>query len=210
MHPFSPVDDARCAFGEHSLRHIRRETFKVDRAARAAMLRQTPRCFWFTGLSGAGKSTLANAFEQQLHASGQLTYLLDGDNVRNGLNHDLGFSALDRAENIRRIGEVARLIVDAGLIVLVSTISPFRRDRDGVRQLFEAGQFVEVFVDAPLAVCEQRDVKGLYAKARRGEVRHFTGLSSPYEVPLSPELVLPTHEMSPEACVERLLLQAKS
>lgn len=210
MKHLSPGADALPASVGESPAQTRREIFKVSRAARAAMLGQTPRCFWFTGLSGAGKSTLANSFEQRLHAAGQLTYLLDGDNLRHGLNRDLGFVAADRAENIRRIGEVARLMVDAGLIVLVSAISPFRCDRDNVRQLFEPGQFVEVFVDAPLAVCEQRDVKGLYAKARRGEVPHFTGLSSPYEVPLSPELVLPTHTLSPEDCVGRLMMHAAS
>ncbi len=200
----SQTDDFPSVANE-AQRHIRREQFNVDRAARAAILRQVPRCFWFTGLSGAGKSTIANAFEQRLHAAGRVTYLIDGDNVRHGLNRDLGFSAGDRAENIRRIAEVARLMVDAGLIVLVSAISPFRADRDGARHLFDREQFVEVFVDAPFSVCEQRDVKGLYARARRGEVAQFTGLTSPYEVPLFPEVVLPTHVLSPEVCVERLM-----
>jgi len=164
----------------------------VDKAARAAVKHQTPRCLWFTGLSGAGKSTIANLAEKKLLAQGRHTYLLDGDNVRHGLNKDLGFTAEDRVENIRRVAEVARLMTDAGLIVLVSFISPFRAEREMARALFEPGEFLEVFVDTPLAEAERRDVKGLYAKARRGELRNFTGIDSPYEPPQAPELHLHT------------------
>ncbi|QNU14018.1 sulfate adenylyltransferase subunit CysN [Thermomonas sp. XSG] len=164
----------------------------VDKAARAAVKHQTPRCLWFTGLSGAGKSTIANLVEKKLLSQGRHTYLLDGDNVRHGLNKDLGFTAEDRVENIRRVAEVARLMTDAGLIVLVSFISPFRAEREMARSLFEPGEFLEVFVDTPLAEAERRDVKGLYAKARRGELRNFTGIDSPYEPPQAPELHLHT------------------
>jgi bifunctional enzyme CysN/CysC len=162
----------------------------VDKATRARIKHQRPRCLWFTGLSGAGKSTIANLVEKKLLAMGQHTYLLDGDNVRHGLNKDLGFTDEDRVENIRRVAEVAKLMTDAGLIVLVSFISPFRAEREMARALFQPGEFVEVFVDTPLAVAEQRDVKGLYAKARRGELRNFTGIDSPYEVPEHPEVHL--------------------
>ena len=162
----------------------------VDRAARARIKHQQPRCLWFTGLSGAGKSTIANLVEKKLLASGQHTYLLDGDNVRHGLNKDLGFTDEDRVENIRRVAEVAKLMTDAGLIVLVSFISPFRAEREMARALFDEGEFLEVFVDTPLAEAERRDVKGLYAKARRGELRNFTGIDSPYEAPETPELHL--------------------
>ncbi len=155
----------------------------VDKAARARSKAQVPRCVWLTGLSGAGKSTISNLVEKRLHALGHHCYLLDGDNVRHGLNKDLGFTAEDRVENIRRVAEVAKLMVDAGLIVLVSFISPFRAERRMARELFEVGEFVEVYIDTPLAVAEQRDVKGLYAKARAGKIPNFTGIDSPYEVP---------------------------
>ncbi len=179
------------------------QALAVDRAARATLMRQTPRCIWFTGLSGAGKSTLANLLEQRLHADGRHTYILDGDNVRQGLNCDLGFTEADRSENIRRVAEVAKLMVDAGLVVIVSVISPYRAERDWARSRFAAGEFVEVFVDTPLEECERRDAKGLYAKARRGELKNFTGIDSPYEPPLSPELrLLPD---SQQANVARLL-----
>jgi bifunctional enzyme CysN/CysC len=172
--------------------NIHWQALDVDKTARAASMQQRPRCVWFTGLSGAGKSTIANQVERQLHATGRHTYLLDGDNVRHGLNRDLGFTAEDRVENIRRVAEVARLMVDAGLIVLVSFISPFRSERRMARELFAEGDFVEVFVDTPIELCEQRDPKGLYAKARAGELRNFTGVDSPYEAPLEPELHLHT------------------
>jgi bifunctional enzyme CysN/CysC len=178
---------------------------EVDKAARARSLGQTPRCLWFTGLSGSGKSTIANLVEKRLMAQGLHTYLLDGDNVRHGLNKDLGFSEEDRVENIRRVAEVARLMVDAGLIVLVSFISPFRAERRMARELFAEGEFVEVFVDTPLAVAEQRDVKGLYAKARAGKIPNFTGIDSPYEVPEAPELRLDTVAESSEALAERVV-----
>jgi bifunctional enzyme CysN/CysC len=153
---------------------------------------------WFTGLSGAGKSTIANLVEKQLHALGRHTYLLDGDNVRHGLNRDLGFTDADRVENIRRVAEVAKLMADAGLIVMVSFISPFRAERRMARALFEFGEFFEVHVDTPLAVAEARDVKGLYAKARRGELKNFTGIDSPYEPPEKPEIYIDTTSRSSE------------
>jgi bifunctional enzyme CysN/CysC len=162
--------------------------FAINKQARAAAKNQTPKVFWFTGLSGSGKSTIANLFEQKLHAMGKHTYILDGDNVRLGLNRDLGFTETDRVENIRRVAEVAKLMVDAGLIVLVTFISPFRADRAMARSLFKEGEFIEVFVDTPLEVAEQRDPKGLYAKARRGEIKNFTGIDSPYEAPKACEL----------------------
>ena len=177
----------------------------VDKGERAAIKHQQPRCLWFTGLSGAGKSTIANLVEKKLLALGKHTYLLDGDNVRHGLNKDLGFTAEDRVENIRRVAEVARLMTDAGLIVLVSFISPFRAEREMARALFADGEFLEVFVDTPLADAERRDVKGLYAKARRGELSNFTGIDSPYEAPERPELHLHTQEADAAALADRVL-----
>ncbi|WP_245559606.1 sulfate adenylyltransferase subunit CysN [Luteimonas mephitis] len=170
----------------------------VDKGARALIKAQKPRCLWFTGLSGSGKSTIANLVEKQLLSRARHTYLLDGDNVRHGLNKDLGFTDEDRVENIRRVAEVAKLMVDAGLIVLVSFISPFRAERQMARSLFDEGEFLEVFVDTPLEVAERRDVKGLYAKARAGQLRNFTGIDSPYEPPLSAEVVLQTADESAE------------
>tara|TARA_B110000438_G_C15794712_1_gene642343 strand:+ start:1244 stop:1834 length:591 start_codon:yes stop_codon:yes gene_type:complete len=160
---------------------------------------------WFTGLSGSGKSTVAGKLEEDLFKKGWHTYLLDGDNVRMGLNKGLGFSLEDRTENIRRIGEVSKLFVDAGVVVLSAFVSPLREDRDFVRSLFPKGEFVEVFVDCPLEICEQRDVKGLYAKARKGEIQDFTGISSPFEEPLQPEVVLHTAKESLSASVEQLI-----
>ena len=177
----------------------------VDKVARARSKAQEPRCVWFTGLSGSGKSTIANLVEKRLHAMGHHCYILDGDNVRHGLNKDLGFTDEDRVENIRRVAEVARLMVDAGLIVLVSFISPFRAERRMARDLFEPGEFVEVFVDTPLAVAEERDVKGLYAKARAGRIPNFTGIDSPYEAPENAELVLDTVHEAPEAAAEKVI-----
>nr|WP_230950153.1 sulfate adenylyltransferase subunit CysN [Burkholderia cepacia] len=177
----------------------------VDRAARAAQKAQTPRIVWLTGLSGAGKSTIANLVEKRLHALGKHTYLLDGDNVRHGLNRDLGFTEADRVENIRRVAEVARLMLDAGLITLVSFISPFRSEREMARALAGPDEFVEVFVDTPLAVAEARDPKGLYQKARRGELKHFTGIDSPYEPPARPELRVDTVAEPPDAAAERIV-----
>ncbi|GAB4403933.1 MAG: adenylyl-sulfate kinase [Microscillaceae bacterium] len=164
---------------------------------------------WFTGLSGSGKSTLANLLEQSLFGQGCHTYILDGDNVRAGLNADLGFGEEDRRENIRRIGEVARLMTDAGLIVLTAFISPYREDRARVRALFPEGQFVEVFVDCPIEVCEARDVKGLYQKARAGIIKNFTGIDAPFETPDQPEIHLKSHTQSPEAAVAQLMAYLK-
>jgi bifunctional enzyme CysN/CysC len=177
-------------FGLRRDRNVHWQQLDVDRVARARIKGQTPRCLWFTGLSGAGKSTIANLVERRLLADGFHTILLDGDNVRHGLNRDLGFTDADRVENIRRVAEVAKLMMDAGLIVLVSFISPFRAERQMARDLIGEGGFMEVFVDAPLAVCEGRDVKGLYAKARAGKIENFTGIGSPYEAPESPEIHL--------------------
>ncbi len=174
----------------------------IDKAARSAIKAQTPCVLWFTGLSGSGKSTVANLVEQRLHALGHHTYLLDGDNIRHGLNRDLGFTQADRVENIRRIAEVARLMVDAGLIVLTAFISPFRSEREMARQRFSPGEFIEVFMDTPLEVAEQRDPKGLYRKARAGELKNFTGIDSPYEPPEAAELVLSTAQMSADAAAE--------
>ncbi len=185
--------------------NLHRQWLDVDKGVRARQKAQRPRVVWFTGLSGAGKSTIANLLERRLVAAGRHTYLLDGDNVRLGLNRDLGFSAQDRVANVRRIAEVAKLMVDAGLIVLVSVISPFRAERRSARELFEPGEFVEVFVDTPLEVVERRDVKGLYRKARAGELRNFTGIDSPYEVPEAPELHLRTEETGVEEAAARLL-----
>ena len=160
---------------------------------------------WFTGLSGSGKSTVANALEQKLRRLGRHSYLLDGDNVRHGLNKDLGFTDQDRVENIRRVAEVSKLMVDAGLVVLVSFISPFRSERDMARGLVEEGEFIEVFVDTPIAVCEQRDPKGLYKKARAGEIKNFTGIDSAYEAPESPEINLASVEFGAEALADQLI-----
>ncbi len=186
--------------------NIHLQHLDVDRAARAALKGQRPCVVWFTGLSDAGKSTIANLVEKRLHAMGRHTYLLDGDNVRHGLNRDLGFTAADRVENIRRIAEVARLMVDAGLIVLSAFISPFRAERAMARARVKDGEFIEVHVDTPLGLAEQRDVKGLYQKARRGELKNFTGIDSPYEAPEQPELHIDTRTLSAEQAAERVLI----
>ncbi len=160
---------------------------------------------WFTGLSGAGKSTLAHAVEEELHGRGCRTFVLDGDNVRHGLCGDLGFSNKDRGENIRRVGEAAKLFVEAGVITLTAFISPFRDDRNHVRNMMPHGDFLEVYCDCPLNVCEQRDVKGLYKRARAGEIKHFTGIDSPYEAPINPELAVPTGEQPLSSGVDRII-----
>ncbi|PAE33793.1 adenylyl-sulfate kinase [Bacillus sp. 7884-1] len=165
---------------------------------------------WFTGLSGSGKSTLANAVDRALFHEGVRTYVLDGDNIRHGLNSDLSFRPADRKENIRRIGEVAKLFVDSGLIVSSAFISPFREDRELVRQMYEAGEFIEIFVKCPIEVCENRDPKGLYKKARKGEIPEFTGISSPYETPYQPEIVIETDKMTIEQSVENIKIYLKN
>ncbi len=181
------------------------QTHKIGKAERSRRNRQKPCVLWFTGLSGSGKSTISDALEVRLHEMGFLSYLLDGDNVRHGLNRDLGFSDADRVENIRRIAEVSKLFVDAGLIVLTAFISPFRADRDAARAIMGPGEFVEIHVDVPIEICESRDPKGLYRKARAGEIRNFTGIDSPYELPLAPELRVDTSRNAPEACVQQII-----
>ncbi|MCG5525603.1 sulfate adenylyltransferase subunit CysN [Ectothiorhodospira haloalkaliphila] len=185
--------------------NIHMQHVDIDKQARGIAKGQKPAVLWFTGLSGAGKSTIANLVEKKLHAAGQHTYLLDGDNVRHGLNRDLGFTDADRVENIRRVAEVARLMADAGLIVLTAFISPFRSERQMARDLMEEGEFIEIFVDTPLDVAEERDPKGLYKKARRGELKNFTGIDSAYEVPESPELHLRAAELSTEEAADAVI-----
>ncbi|WP_313350555.1 sulfate adenylyltransferase subunit CysN [Paracoccus sp. (in: a-proteobacteria)] len=185
--------------------NIHWQALDVNREAHAALKNQKPAVVWFTGLSGSGKSTIANIVEKKLHALGKHTFLLDGDNIRHGLNRDLGFTDADRVENIRRVGEVARLMTDAGMIVLTAFISPFRSERQMVRDLMAPGEFVEVFVDTPLQVAEERDVKGLYKKARAGQLKNFTGIDSPYEQPQNAELTVNTVELTPEDAAERIV-----
>lgn len=178
---------------------------KVSQAQRQILLNQKPKLIWFTGLSGSGKSTLAVQLEAQLFSMGFKTYLLDGDNIRSGLNKDLSFTDEARVENIRRIGEVSKLMLDAGLIVLSAFISPFEADRKQVKAIVGSENYTEVFVNAPLEVCEQRDVKGLYKKARKGEVKNFTGIDSPYEIPENPDITIHTHELSVEEAMGQLM-----
>ena len=186
-------------------RNLTRQKLTLDKVERAKAMGQAPALLWFTGLSGSGKSTVANVVEAKLHHMGRRTYMLDGDNVRHSLNRDLGFTDADRVENIRRISEVAKLFVDAGIIVLVSAISPFRGDRDMARALMDEGEFFEVHIDASLETCEQRDPKGLYSRARAGEIANFTGIDSPYEAPLEPELRIDTDIMDPETAADKII-----
>jgi len=169
---------------------------KISQTDRAKQKKQRPCILWFTGLSGSGKSTIANAVESLLFEQNKHTYLLDGDNIRQALNKDLAFSKQDRVENIRRIGEVARLFSDSGLIVITAFISPFKKDREMVREMARQGEFIEIFIDTPLDICEQRDPKGLYQKARAGEIKDFTGIDSPYEAPTNPEIRIVNHNIS--------------
>ena len=210
---FILIDKLTCAtvgagMVEFALRrasNVHWQALEVNKVQRALLKHQTPRCVWFTGLSGSGKSTVANLLEKRLHAEGRHTYLLDGDNVRHGLNRDLGFTEADRVENLRRVAEVAKLMVDAGLIVLVSFISPFKAERRAARELFGEGEFLEIHVSTPIEECEKRDVKGLYAKARRSELKNFTGIDSPYEAPEHAELTIDTSKQSPEECALAVL-----
>jgi bifunctional enzyme CysN/CysC len=186
------------------------QALTVDKQLRAALKHQKPCVIWFTGLSGSGKSTIANLLESRLHDEHRHTYVLDGDNVRHGLNRDIGFTEADRVENIRRVGEVAKLMVDAGLITIASFISPFASERRMVRDLLEADEFIEVFVDTPLEICEARDPKGLYRKARAGEIANFTGVEQEYEAPEAPEVVVNTVDTSPEESTEKVLAYLRS
>jgi adenylyl-sulfate kinase len=178
---------------------------KVSQAQRQELLKQNATLIWFTGLSGSGKSTLAVQLEAVLHAKGFKTYLLDGDNIRAGINKDLSFTDADRIENIRRIGEVSKLMLDSGIIVLSAFISPFQTDRDQVKKIVGAENYIEVFVDTPLEVCEQRDVKGLYKKARTGGIKNFTGIDSEYEIPARPDIIIQTHVLSVNDSLDLLL-----
>lgn len=197
-------------FGLRRAANIHWQALDVNKAARAAAKGQKPCILWFTGLSGAGKSTIANLVEQKLHLMNRHTYLLDGDNVRHGLNRDLGFTDADRVENIRRVAETAKLFVDAGLIVLVSFISPFRSERATARELVGSDEFIEIHVDTPLAVAEERDPKGLYKRAREGKIKNFTGIDSPYEPPLAPELRLDTTAAGPEALADEVIAHLRA
>ncbi len=196
-------------FGLRRATNIAWQELDVDKSARARLKGQAPRVLWFTGLSGSGKSTIANLVEKKLHALGRHTYILDGDNVRHGLNRDLGFTEADRVENVRRVGEVARLFADAGLIVLTAFISPFRAERLLAREMMPEGEFIEVFVETSLEECERRDPKGLYKKARAGKIANFTGIDSPYEPPAEPDLVLDTDALSAEEAAERVVAYLK-
>jgi bifunctional enzyme CysN/CysC len=200
------VGSGQIEFGLRRATNVHWQALDLNKQERAALKRQRPCVLWFTGLSGSGKSTVANLVERALHSEGRHTYMLDGDNVRHGLNRDLGFSDADRVENIRRVAEVAKLFVDAGTIVIVAFISPFRAERKLARDLVASGEFMEVFVDTPIEECRRRDPKGLYARADRGEIKNFTGVDSPYEPPSDPEIHLrPVDKTVPE--LAQLVLQ---
>ncbi|HRI18327.1 MAG TPA: adenylyl-sulfate kinase, partial [Burkholderiaceae bacterium] len=201
----STVGAGMLHFALRRAQNIHLQHVDVDKSARASLKGQTPCVLWFTGLSGSGKSTIANLVEKRLHAMGRHTYLLDGDNVRHGLNKDLGFTEADRVENVRRVGEVAKLMVDAGLIVMTAFISPYRAERRLAQSLLAEGEFLEVHVDTPLDVAESRDVKGLYRKARRGELKNFTGIDAPYEVPEHPALRVNTAELSADDAADKVI-----
>jgi bifunctional enzyme CysN/CysC len=192
-------------FGLRRATNVHWQALDVNKKARAELKVQKPAVLWFTGLSGSGKSTIANLVEKALFADGRHTYILDGDNVRHGLNRDLGFTDADRVENIRRVGEASKLFVDAGLIVLVSFISPFKSERRMARELLGEGEFIEIFVDTPIEICMQRDPKGLYVKAQAGEIKNFTGISSPYELPENPEITVNTANRTPDDCAAEIV-----
>ena len=189
-------------------KNIQFQHFALTQTERAKIKHQTPVCLWMTGLSGSGKSTLANALEQELNKKGKHTYILDGDNLRHGLNSDLGFSEADRNENVRRAAEAAELMVDAGLIVIVGLISPFKKEREWARSRFKDDQFKEIYISTSLQECEHRDTKGLYKKARKGEVKDFTGIDSPYEPPENPDVIIDTENKSVSECVQLILEKA--
>jgi bifunctional enzyme CysN/CysC len=192
-------------FSLRRAQNVHWQALDISRDTHANLKNQKPAVLWFTGLSGAGKSTIANLVEKRLVRMNRHTFLLDGDNVRHGLNRDLGFTDADRVENIRRVGEVARLMTDAGLIVITAFISPFRAERQMVRDMMAAGEFVEIHIDTPLAEAERRDVKGLYKKARAGQLAHFTGIDSPYEAPEAPEIRIDTTKLSPEQAADLIV-----
>ncbi len=197
-------------FGLRRATNVHWQALDLNKAARAKLNGHQPGVLWFTGLSGSGKSTIANLVERRLHAEGVRTYLLDGDNVRHGLNRDLGFTDADRVENIRRVAEVAKLFADAGVLVIVAFISPFRAERQTAKELMPSGEFLEIYVDTPIDVCRSRDPKGLYARAERGEIKNFTGIDSPYEAPLEPDIHLQTAGSEPSEMVEVVVAQLRS
>ena len=190
-------------------KNIQFQKFALTQIDRAKMKNQKPMCIWLTGLSGSGKTTIANALEMELYKMKKHTYILDGDNLRVGLNSDLNFSKSDRNENVRRVAETAKLIVDSGLIVIVGLISPFRIERDWVRSIFNPNEFIEIYISTSLNECEKRDLKGLYKMARRGDIEDFTGITSPYEEPRNPELTINTQNMTIDECVQKILKQFK-